>query len=93
MAHAIDTETPEVFDASAKPWYLDVQKPMVTLFNKPTCKWYILPSEELRRLVVRRMLAKHRWINYVVLYKDVNGYGVEMSHVSWVDDGLVYWNR
>ena len=63
---------------------------MIKLFDRPDCKWYILPTESLRDLVIRRMLVKYPSLNYVMTYLDVHGYGVELCHAAWVPLGRIY---
>lgn len=66
---------------------------MIKLFDQPDYKWYILPSASLRELVIRRILAKYPKFNYVLTYKDVDGFGVQICHADWVQPGQVYHCR
>ena len=53
-------------------------------------RWFIVPSKSLRDLVVRNYKRIYPWCNYIVLYQDVNGYGIELARASWVREGHTY---
>jgi len=52
--------------------------------------WYVLPTATLRDLVCRQLLRKDSRLNYVLFWKDVNGFGLQVAHADWVRDGAVY---
>lgn len=50
-------------------------------------RWYILPTESLRDLIIRnrhRLESRVGRYNYVLTWKDTQGYGVELAHADWV---------
>lgn len=52
--------------------------------------WFVLPTANLREIVTRRLLERDSRMNYVLWWKDTNGFGMEVAHVKWVPEGQVY---
>lgn len=45
--------------------------------------WFILPTRSLRELVYKRLRAEYRELNYCCEWKDVNGWGLQLSIAGW----------
>ncbi len=62
-------------------------------------RWFVLPSESLRDLVLRRMRSRYPHFNRALTWKDTRGwvvrprtltpgdYGLALSNCSWVEPG------
>lgn len=50
----------------------------------------VLPSANLRAIVERRMREAYPELNYIVRWRDVNGFGIQMFHADWVRPGGCY---
>ncbi len=58
--------------------------------------WFVLPTEALRSLVIRRLRQKFPELNYGVTWKDTNGYGLQMTVAEWMNGqpySDFYWCR
>ena len=52
----------------------------------------VLPTKNLAMLIVRAMKAGKINLNYAVGFKDVNGYGLSIGKVDWLNPGDYYIN-
>lgn len=51
-------------------------------------KFYVLPTDNLRRLVIRNRTKLVQDCNYVLTWKDTAGFGLQLAHADWVPKGM-----
>lgn len=54
--------------------------------------WRIYHSTKARAAAIRYFLRKDPTLNYVVGWKNVNGWGLEVTRADWVKPGSRYIN-
>jgi hypothetical protein len=50
--------------------------------------WFVVPTVSLRDLVIRRLLKQYPCLNYVIGWKDVRGFGLEVTVSEWAGSNL-----
>lgn len=53
-------------------------------------RWFICPSKAFRDLLLRHKDKLVPGCNYVLPWKDVNGWGLQLAIAGWVPKGHVY---
>lgn len=53
-------------------------------------RWFICPTENLRALIIRHRERLLPGCNYLLPYRDVNGFGIQLAVAAWVQPGRTY---
>lgn len=69
---------------------ITLHKNKVDAHGKPS-HWYVLPSQNMRDIIIRQLLKLDKRLNYVLTWKDTNGYGLQVTQCAWVQPGSVHY--